>query len=207
MPTALIIGDSHVDHSPMAAELKRLLEADGFTVTVGGVGGSTAKQWLTTNPVCRPKNDWCVDANTLPQRPDLLLVSLGSNDIANMALNKQRPEPIVADVVKLIARFAPKTSMWIGPPWFRDYGWYKNQYSKQLYDAARAADVPIFDSWSPTRAAVDAGSGDGVHLGAEGSKVWAAAVVKAAKKSFPWLALVAIAGAAAVAAVVISRRR
>lgn len=195
MPTALIIGDSHVDHSPMAAEMKRLLEAKGLAVTVAGVGATSALTWLNQNPVCRPNRDWCVDVNTLPKRPDWLLVSLGTNDAANMAVSNGHPEPIVSNVRKLIARFAPKSSIWIGPPWLGDkVTYYTNQDNERLYAAAARAGVPIFDSRIPTRSFVEAGSGDGVHLGPVGQKAWAVAVVKEMqKKTIPWLPIAGVA--------------
>jgi lysophospholipase L1-like esterase len=143
-----------------------------------------------------------VDINTLPRRPNLLLVSLGTNDAANMAVSKGRPEPIVSDVQKLIARFAPGDSIWIGPPWLGNkITYYTNADNEKLYAAAHRAGAAIFDSRVVTRSAVEGGSGDGVHLGPAGQKVWAAAVVKKATEStMPWLLLggVAVATAAAV---------
>jgi len=196
MKTALIVGDSHVDPVFfLGAELARLLVAQGYTVTVAGVGGTSAQSWLTS-PVCRPGR--CVDVDTLPKRPDLLLVSLGTNDAANMALSKGQPEPIVSAMQKVVARFSPKASIWIGPPWLGDRGWYKNEHTARLYDAAQRAGVPIFDSRAATRAAVELGSGDGVHLGAAGSKTWAAAVISGAGSA--WLSALAV-GATLAAAV------
>jgi len=207
MATALIIGDSHVDHSPMADEMKRLLAAKGYTTTIAGVGATSALSWLNQNPVCRPNKAWCVDKTTLPSRPDLLLVSLGTNDAANMAVSKGQPEPIVSNVRKLIARFAPGSSIWIGPPWLVDnkVPGYTNADNARLYNAAARAGVPIFDSRVPTRSIVEAGSGDGIHLGLQGQKVWAAAVVAAVgKKAFPWVPVVGLA-LATVAAVYLIR--
>lgn len=203
MKTALIIGDSHVDPVfTLGGELSRLLAAQGYTVTVAGVGGTSARSWLTQNPVCRPGR--CVDLDTLPKRPDLLLVSLGSNDIANMALSKGQPEPIVTDTQKLIARFAPAASIWIGPPWFGDRGYYRNDQAARLYDAAQRAGVPIFDSRPSTRAAVEGGLGDGVHLGAAGSKGWAAAVISGAGST--WLSALAVAAALAAALYLLAKK-
>lgn len=198
MATALILGDSHVDHSPMATEMKRMLEAKGFAVTVAGVGSTSALSWLTQNPVCRPKRDWCVDVNALPRRPDWLLLSLGTNDAANMAVSNGHPEPIVRNVQTLIARFAPKSSIWIGPPWLgNNITYYTNQDNARLYDAARRAGAAIFDSRIATRPLVEAGSGDGIHLGPAGQRAWAAAVVKeiTKKSSIPWLPIAGVAAA------------
>jgi lysophospholipase L1-like esterase len=193
--TALIIGDSHVDPVFfLGAELGRGLTAQGYTVTVAGVGGTSAISWLSS-PVCRPGR--CVDVATLPQRPDLLLVSLGTNDAANMALSRGQPEPIVAAMQKVLARFSPKASIWIGPPWLGDRGWYRNEHTAKLYAAAHAAGVPIFDSRDATRAAVEAGDGDGVHLRAAGSKAWAAAVL-GAQRSPAWTVVLVAALAAGV---------
>lgn len=198
MATALIIGDSHVDTFPLATELKRLLSAKGYTVTVAGVGGSSAKQWLTQNPVCRPNRDWCVDVNTLPQRPDLLLVSLGTNDAAIMALSKGQPEPRSSRTCRSSSHAFRRR---LPPPWLGDKVGIAT-YTAKIYDAAERAGVSIFDSRPSTRGPVEGGSGDGVHLGAAGAKIWAAAIMQATEKAFPWLPVLVVAAAAATATAV-----
>lgn len=209
MNTALIIGDSHVDPTngmPFGQELTSLLLAQGYDVWLNGVGASNAHMWATTNPVCN-NTGRCVNKSDLPKNPDLLLVSLGTNDAANAAAGGQSVAAAVADLQKTIGSFAPKSSIWIGPPWMREtVAYYTNDAMAKLYDAAAAANVPIFDSRPATQQAVQAGSGDGVHLGEAGAKIWAAAVMQSAKKSFPWLALFGIAAATMAGVYVIQRR-
>lgn len=218
MKTALIIGDSHVDHSLLAKYLKAELEAQGYTPTFAGVGSSAATTWLNNTKVCRPKKDYCVDQDELPKNPDLLIISLGTNDAANAASSggdlASKCDKIVQQIGKLAAKYAPGKLLWVGPPWMRDtWKWGKNEYMAQLYDAANRAGVPIFDSREPTRDLVNAGSGDGVHLGDKGSKVWAQAIAASLQGAGPTIkkASVAIplvlAFAAAGAWLVYSRTR
>jgi hypothetical protein len=203
--TAVVIGDSHVDHSPLASELTRLLIAQGYTVTIAGVGASTAALWLSKNPVCRPKGDWCVDKTALPKNPDLLVVSLGTNDAANMSVSGGRDEPIVAQVKQLASSFNPKKWFWIGPPWMGDKArGYLNSSMARLYNAAAAAGVEIYDSRPVTKPLVEAGSGDGVHLGVQGQKIWAGAIARAipslsrSKTAFVVAAVIVVAAASLV---------
>jgi hypothetical protein len=207
--TALIIGDSHVDHSALAKYLKAELSAQGYTPTFAGVVSSSATTWLNNDVVCRPKKDYCVTQSELPKSPDLLIVSLGTNDVANAASGggdlASKCDQIVQRVMRLADKYSPAKVIWVGPPWLKDtWQWAKNDYTAQLYDAAKRAGVPVFDSREATKAAVQAGSGDGVHLGDKGSKVWAQAIAAdlkgnaaptAMNASIPLLAAFAIAGA------------
>jgi hypothetical protein len=190
MKTALVIGDSHVDHSALAKYLKNELAAQGYTATFAGVQSAAATTWLNNQVVCRPKKDYCVDQNELPKNPDLLVISLGTNDVAGAASSggdlAAKCDQIVQRIVRLADKYAPAKLVWVGPPWFKDtWQWAKNEYSAALYAAANRAGVAIFDSREPTKAAVQAGSGDGVHLGDKGSKVWAQAIVAELKGATP----------------------
>lgn len=209
---ALLIGDSHLDHSLLAKYLTKELKSLGYDdVTAAGVGATAATTWLDNDVVCRPKKDYCVKKADLPQSPDLLVISLGTNDCANAAAGggdlAAKADKNVERIQKLAQSFSPTKVLWIGPPWMRDtWKWGKNEYMAYLYDAARKANVPIFDSRDATKAVVEAGSGDGVHLGDKGSQVWAKAIAvslgakpeaqtQAARVS-PWLVGAALVGAA-----------
>lgn len=178
MKTALIIGDSHVEPaSPFAQALATRLRAQGFMVTTAGVGSSNASMWANQPIVCRPGR--CVDQSQLPQ-PDLLVVSLGTNDAANAAAGGAAVTTVPPEIKRIVARYAPNKWIWVGPPATRDnVPYYTNAGVAQFYAAARAAGVSIFDSRPSTRAAVLSGSGDGVHLGPQGAEVWAEAVSRA----------------------------
>lgn len=187
MKTAVIIGDSHVDPSggmPFGKDLAALLRAQGYDVTQAGVGATDARMWASAfvavgSPVCNNAGR-CVDPRTLPQSPDLLVISLGTNDAANAAVGGLSVTSAVADVKKVIAAFAPKAWFWVGPPWMGDkIKGYLNDAMAQFYNAANSAGVPIFDSRPSTKASVQAGSGDGVHLGPQGGQIWADAVASA----------------------------
>jgi len=209
---ALLIGDSHLDHSSLAKYLKKELKALGYDdVTAAGVTSSTAKLWLDNDNVCRPKKDYCVSKAILPQQPDLLIVSLGTNDLAAAASSggdqDAKADTIVGQVLQLTRSLNPSKVLWIGPPWFRDnWQWAKNAYAVPLYNAAARANAPIFDSRDATKAAVEAGSGDGVHLGDKGSQAWAKAIAVSlgakpeaqtqAVGVSPWLVGAALVGAA-----------
>jgi len=179
---ALVVGDSHVDHSNLAKHLKKELEGLGYEVKVAGAVGTTAASWLSNDKVCRTNDkSVCVDKPSLPKNPDLLIISLGTNDIAASASSggdqDAKADKIVDQVTQLAQYFSPAKVLWVGPPWFRDnWKWAKNAYAQPLYQAAARANAPIFDSREATRAAVEAGSGDGVHLGDKGAKAWATAI-------------------------------
>jgi lysophospholipase L1-like esterase len=185
MPTALIIGDSHVEPAgAFGPDLAKLLQAQGYTVTVAGVGSSNAHQWATQQVVCRPDKSWCVDQSTLPQSPDLLVISLGTNDAANAAAGGASPAKSVADVAKVIAKFSPGKYFWIGPPSTNDtVQFYTNQAIANYYAAANASSLSIFDSRGVTAPLVAAHLGDGVHLYGTGAQAWATAVSKAIASS------------------------
>lgn len=182
MKTAVIIGDSHVDPTnglPFGPLLAARLTAQGYSTTLAGVGATSARMWATQNPVCNTNNR-CVDKHLLPAHPDLLVISLGTNDAANALAGGQAVSGAVADVQRLIASLAPKHYFWIGPPAMRgNVQYYTPDGAARFYAAADASDISIFDSRPSTQAAVMAGSGDGVHPGAQGAQAWADSVSKA----------------------------
>lgn len=184
----LIIGDSHVDTtdaylqnpktSTCFGELlaERLTKA-GHEVSLAGVGGSKVKDWLK-NKVSRKGKE--VDTTTLP-KADLLIVSLGSNDMGKGG----DAAAVVADFPKLVAKFTPTSFTWVGPPQMRTGTKYNNENMAKLYNAAAAAGIPIFDSRVPTAGLVDSGEGDGVHSGPQAAKAWADAVAMAVGSAAP----------------------
>ena len=83
---------------------------------------------------------------------------------------------------RIIQQYNPSRAFWVGPPATRQgtaYTYYTNAGVAKYYAAADAAGASIFDSRPVTKPFVDAGSGDGVHLGAQGGSAWADAVVNA----------------------------
>jgi lysophospholipase L1-like esterase len=176
---AVIVGDSHVEPgSPFAQALSQKLQAQGYSVTIAGVGATNAFQWATQSKVCRPDKSRCVDQNQVPHQPDLLVISLGTNDAANAAAGGRSVATVPPAIQQILSAYDPHRWIWVGPPATRDGAvpYYTNDGIAQLYAAARSAGVAIFDSRLPTAALVAAGSGDGVHLGPAGAQVWATAV-------------------------------
>ncbi len=177
--TALIIGDSHVDDTDaylsnsktacFGSILAGKLAALGYSATLAGVGGSTAAGWLK-DKVSRPGKS--ITPGKLPKSPDLLIIALGSNDMAKGA----NPLQVVADVQELAARFSARSVLWVGPPWMRSNSSYNNANMAKLYSAAGGV---IFDSRDATRAPVEAGNGDGIHSGKAAASAWAASVISA----------------------------
>lgn len=183
--TALIIGDSHVEPvGAFAPDLAKLLDAQGYSVTIAGVGSSNATQWANQQTVCRPDKSWCVDQSQLPHKPDLLVISLGTNDAANAAAGGASPASSVAAVKRIIAAYAPGKYFWIGPPSTNDtVPYYTNAAINNYYAAARASSLNIFDSRGVTAPLVAAHLGDGVHLYGSGAQQWANAVAKGISSS------------------------
>jgi lysophospholipase L1-like esterase len=203
--TAVIIGDSHVEPtSPFAQALAAKLQSQGYTVTIAGVGSSNAYMWARQQTVCRPGR--CVDQSELPHRPALLVISLGTNDAANAAAGGRAVTTVPGEIKRIVAAYAPKEWLWIGPPATRDnVQYYTNAGIAKFYAAANAAGVSIFDSRAATRTAVAAGSGDGVHLGPQGAQSWANAVANAIASQWSTAAKVVV-GLAAVTGIVLLLR-
>src|SRR6516225_2586804 len=202
--TALIIGDSHVEPAgAFAPDLAKLLQAQGYTVTIAGVGSTNGYQWANQQTVCRPDHSRCVDQATLPHSVDLLVVSLGTNDAANAAAGGRSVANAVADIRKVFAKYSAKQMFWIGPHATRDGAvqYYTNADINAFYNAAGSA---IFDSRPATRAAANAGQGDGVHLYGAGAQTWASAVATAissqSNKTTKVLLTLGVIGAAATLA-------
>ena len=217
MPTALIIGDSHVDGGALGSALQVRLQALGYTVTRAGVGATSARSWTKPPPkVCRPDKSKCVELADLPHNTDLLVISLGTNDAANCAAGGYNPTTYNAETVQRISQLATEfgaaRTIWVGPPWQRgSVKWYTQPAMDALYAAAELSPpsgVELFDSRPVTRETVQAGSGDGVHPGTQAATAWAGAICQATTSppsGFSWMvpALVTV----GIAAIIWHRRR
>lgn len=211
-PTALVIGDSHVDSSGLAAPLRDGLKSLGYTVTMAGVGATAAATWTDKNPVCRPKKDKCVDKDTLPKGIDLLVVSLGTNDAANASAanadKSKEASKTVSKILQLKDFFGAKNMFWIGPPAMADtMNHYTNENMEYIYKAASAAGVPVFDSRPLTQKLRETkGDQDAVHFYGKKGKAWADAVLAGMGKTTQHTATskpkIVIAGGISVAVIV-----
>jgi len=183
MPSALIIGDSHVDDwSPFGSKLVSKLKKAGYTVRREGLGGSTSKNWANGSP-CKLKGR-CLKVADLPKGVDLLLICLGTNDGANAAAAKSDPakaaNAVVQNIKRLEATLAAKRTVWLLPPWQRgNMKHYTQAAMEPIYAAApQATGVELFDSRPSTEKLVKGGSGDGVHPMGQSAESWAEAVVQ-----------------------------
>jgi lysophospholipase L1-like esterase len=182
MPSALIVGDSHVDTwSPFGSKLEKKLKKAGYTVQREGLGGSSSRVWAKGNP-CKIKGR-CLKVADLPKGADLLLICLGTNDGANASAAKAKPEKAAADVSqniqKLAATLAAKRTVWVLPPWQRgNHKHYTQPAMEPIYAAAPQAGVELFDSRPSTEKLVKGGSGDGIHPTGTSAEAWAEAIVQ-----------------------------
>lgn len=223
MPSALIIGDSHVHATAFGSALESQLKVAGWDVTRAGVGATSSKSWTNGHP-CTPNKSKCVNVDDLPKGTDLLLISLGTNDGANAAVGGKTDQAAyaagVADRIAELARtFGAKRTLWILPPWQRgNVTWYTQDAMEYVYAAApKAAEagVELFDSRPSTEALVKGGSGDGVHPSLTCAKQWAAAVVaqiqgtsgKAIAASGPSLLIIAGVAVAALLLLLLATKR
>lgn len=213
MPTALIIGDSMVDNSPLAKRLGDLLTADGYQVTQAGLGATSTGSWDDQDVVKRAHKT--VDTGALPKGVDLLIVSLGTNDAANA--NRaggdlaKKAAGAAGRIVKIAGIYQAKRTVWVLPPWLRgNVAWYTQPAAEFIYAAAPAVQgqqgVELFDSRPVTKADVLAGSGDGVHPGAKLQRKWADAVHAAIRAGGKRTSLWLVAGVAVAAAIWYARR-
>ena len=179
----LIVGDSHVDTTDEYLKnsktsvcfgdlLAKQLTGMGHDVTIAGVGGSKVKDWLGDTVSRKGKS---VNTADLPKSPDLLIAVLGSNDMGK----GMTAEEVVSVFPKLVTKYGAKSYMWVGPPRMRTKTAYSNANMDKLYKAALAESIPMFDSRVPTGQMVDAGSGDGVHVGPDAADAWADSVAAA----------------------------
>ncbi|NJN63440.1 MAG: hypothetical protein HC882_00250, partial [Acidobacteria bacterium] len=79
----LLTGDSHMEWSPFGRALEAKLRDLGAAVTNISVGGSSARSWASGR-ACRPGTSTCRTlAELAAARPDIAIISLGTNDAAN----------------------------------------------------------------------------------------------------------------------------
>ena len=185
MPSALIIGDSHVHATAFGYRLEKKLKDAGWDVKRAGLGATSTASWTGGHP-CVPKTNTCYYVKDLPKGTDLLLICLGTNDSANANRGKlnlpKYAEKVAGRIVELAKTFGAKRTLWIMPPWQRgNKDWYKQDAADILYTGAPLAEaqgVETFDSRPATKDLVMGGDGDGIHPGNKGGEAWATAVME-----------------------------
>jgi len=175
MSKALIIGDSHVDWSSFGKYLAKALKSQGYSVVRHGVGGTAAASWLS-------KRSKLLDKLNQQGPWDLLLISLGTNDIANSNVgckgDKRCLKRAAARKVRQIGAVAQKVeaekTVWIAPPTLHGTKHYSKDAGDAMYTAGTPAGVDIvIDSRPPTKGR----RRDKVHpLGAQ-ARAWVSAVL------------------------------
>lgn len=184
----IIVGDSHSDQYSFGDALEQGLEDSGAIVTRLAIGGTDAKSWLK-GKVCRGpamgKPAKCQSlADVAGQKFDFALITLGTNDAANMDVYVSKGQGTYAtrmkwavEQIQAVAEKVAPTFIWVGPPPVSGkLKHYTQRAMDELYDAAYAewgSDV-IIDS----RKLVPKHVGDGVHLAKKEGKAHAAAVVE-----------------------------
>lgn len=151
MTTVLLAGDSLA--VGLTSPLRALAQSRGLDFVADGRSGTTARQWVG--------NGWFAD-DIHSVQPDIVLVSLGTNDMRADQSN------LGDDLATMRAVAAGRSLRWIAPP--------RMPFDEGTVRASIAAlGVPVFHSESHdyVRAA------DGVHMPPSGYAAWAQDIASA----------------------------
>lgn len=149
--TILLLGDSL--SLGLSSEFVSIVHLSGYVPAVHGITGSRADQWLTR--IKKDLDSYC---------PSLVLVSLGTNDIAAGIEWVKQHSAVYHELVKLINDSGARI-VWIGPPKLDEK---KLPNSDEVRDIIRAASPIYFESQNIV---IDQAS-DGVHSSPAGYKKW-----------------------------------
>lgn len=174
----LLTGDSHMEWSPFGVRLEQLLKDRGASVVRMAIGGSSARQWASGNPVCRTMNGnrLCYSAADLRAAGpfDLVVVCLGTNDAANASAagadRTRAAERAADDIETFMGLLGSPRFVVVGPPRMRDsIAHYTNANMAPLVDVfARRFSGRFIDSRPVPKT-----DGDAVHFGRQGGTAWA----------------------------------
>ncbi len=165
MASVLLVGDSLA--VGLTKPLGDIARGQGDTFLGDGATGSTVTDWLTGKLKGR------LLADMASAKPDLVLISLGTNDATGDLAGWG------AKVAALVAQAkGAKSIVWIGPPFFADK--LKNfpagnvaKMRQILLDTLTPLNVPIFPSDAGGADNDYARSADGIHMTAAGFADWA----------------------------------
>jgi lysophospholipase L1-like esterase len=149
--TVLLLGDSL--SLGLSSEFVSIVHLSGYVPAVHGITGSRADQWLTK--IKKDLESYC---------PSLVLVSLGTNDVAAGIEWVKQHSAVYHELVKLINDSGARI-VWIGPPKLDEK---KLPNSDEVRDIIRAASPSYFESQNII---IDQAS-DGVHSSPAGYKKW-----------------------------------
>lgn len=174
----LLTGDSHMEWSPFGRALEAKLRDLGATVVNVSVGGSSARSWASGR-ACRPGTEVCHTlADLTATRPDVAIISLGTNDAANADAEGADPRAAAqqtAERLRQVVSAIGAREVWIvGPPRMgRTTGHYTDATMAPVVDALRR----MFGNRFVDSRAVPRIDGDGIHVGARGGEAWASYAV------------------------------
>lgn len=144
MTTVLLVGDSLA--VGLTYPMRKLAEARGLSFVADATTGTTARQWASSGRLA---------ADVAANRPDVVLVSLGTNDAHG------DDSSFADDVATLIASTGGASVRWIVPP--------PMPFDMTNVRAVLAASgVPVFPSDKAYPRAAD-----GIHMPPSGYAAWA----------------------------------
>lgn len=184
----LLLGDSHTVGS-YGKTLKALFEREGHVVDLVGRIGASANSYLTGG---WKKLSGVGDFDAVrSQSYDLLVLSLGTNDAANMAAGSAPAAQVAAAKLKQLADAVQATQVvYVGPPAFSGTAALNynpvfkvenlNSRAERLWQATAPLFSRALDPRSATQPFV---SLTDIHFKAPGGEAWAAYVYDAVKKT------------------------
>jgi lysophospholipase L1-like esterase len=174
----LIMGDSHVDGTPMGITLEKMLTESGASVKRFGWGGSAARTWLAGKKA-RGKQ-FTVQQVKDGGPYDIAIISLGTNDAANAGVGTQDPAKLTAEAVKAVGQIkqiadtvGAKDTWWVEPPLMKDT---VKHYTNFNVNFVRQEGRKVFGERAIDATSVGTPDSDGVHLYSVGGKAWAKVV-------------------------------
>jgi hypothetical protein len=183
----VILGDSHVDGSTFGKALEALLVSSGANVTRYGWGGSAARTWLAGRPIFGKQFSATQVRDAGPW--DIAIISLGTNDGANggkaaqgnAAQAQQFAKQAAAQIKEIADTIGASETWWAEPPQMSPSNAYKGGdvtpwYTPENIDLVRVEGRKLFGGNAIDATSVGNPDGDGIHLGAQGGKAWAALV-------------------------------
>lgn len=183
----VILGDSHVDGSTFGKALEGLLAASGAQVTRFGWGGSAARTWLAGRLTFGKQ--YSVEQVRDAGPWDIAIISLGTNDGANggkaaqgnTAQAQQFAKQAAAQIRQIADGIGASEVWWAEPPQMSPSNAYKGGdvtpwYTPENIDLVRVEGRKLFGGHAIDATSVGTPDGDGIHLGGQGGKAWAALV-------------------------------
>lgn len=173
--SVVILGDSHVDGTPMGSTLEKMLTEQGASVKRFGWGGSAARTWLAGKRAMGKQ--YTVQQVKDGGPYDIAVISLGTNDGANAGVGTQDAAKLEAEAVKAVGQIkqiadaiGAKQTYWVEPPVMGDK---TKHYTNYNIDFVRREGRKVFGKSAIDATAVGPHPSDGVHLYGDKATQWA----------------------------------